>query len=191
MWDWARRYPIKAGLAAAVTVFLLSLFLDWVTPAVAGADANINFVMRIVVLVVVSGVVVTFSREAWASLVNGRVTSPMGLVLGIWCTATGIVLHTLFEELPEAVLAKIDSNLDTREHDHALHWIHHSGQELILTHLNMTANFFVVIGAFLVLLAGQRLSKRVTICILIWIVVAIVFALLSYHYGIVPYFTNL
>ena len=188
MFHWVRRYPVKAGMLAALVAFTGLLVADLVP--FWEISSLIKFTVTVATLVTSLGIIIAFFRDTLWTFQDGRITSPSGLVVGIWLTYLGILLHAVSEELPEAILARLDAAYGSLEHDSPTHWVHHLSHDLILAPFNLFGSFFILVGAFLILLASQKLSSRFLWLMASIFAAAFIIAQLTYTYGIVPYVLN-
>jgi len=185
MFEYLKKYWIKSIIFATVVIFFVVLGYDLYSPSVISSE--INFYFRAIALAISAALIIFFTKESYEALADGAITSPKGLILGIWVTYLGIFFHIITEEFPEAIVDKIEHIVPLYEHDNSFHWIHHMLHGIIHSQANMVGSFLVILGSFLILLSAQLLNKKSLLWIVPWIAFVIAASYWGFYYIILPY----
>jgi len=184
--EYIKKYWVKITLG----IITLGFFGFMATDMIFGCcvDPTINFYLRAASVAVATAVIALFSGKAFEAIFDGVITSPKGIVVGVWITYVGILWHTFLEELPEAVFGRLEGAIGLHDHDHPLHWLHHRMYEIINSEGNLIGSFLIILGGFLILISSQMLNRHKVIAIGLWI--AFVMLMFGVMYGgvIAPYF---
>ena len=185
--DYIKKYWVKSTLIAFSLVFFgwlgidMLFFNDIIDPIV-------NYYLRAAAIAISISILVLFSGKAFEALFNGALTSPKGIIVGIWMTYFGILWHNLFEELPEAIIIRLEKGYNLHNHDHPLHWVHHVLRDMSSNEMSLIGAFITILGGFLILISSQMLNKSKVIMISSWIVFAMVIFGIAYRHTILPFF---
>jgi hypothetical protein len=189
--DYIKKYWVKSILAVISFVFLVFLGVDiFLVSGIAGEsylDPKINFYLKAALIAVSASVCALFSGKAIEALADGVLTSPKGLVVGIWLASLGVFITALFEELPEAIIIRLEKSTGLVEHDHPLHWIHHYGHQIIDEEINLAGTFLIILGGFLMMISSQMLDKKRVLYIFLGIIATMVFFGMVYKHFILSY----
>ena len=190
--NYLKKYWVKTTLAVLSITFVSFLVIDtfWISGfgGDSSIDPSLNFYLKAALIGVSACVCALFAGKALEALADGVLTSPKGLVVGIWVASFGVLITTFFEDLPEAIIIKLEESIGFDDHSHPLHWIHdYTHHNVIDAEITMFGTFCIILGGFLIMISSQMLDKRKVVCMILWILSVIGLVSLIYNNYILSY----